>query len=244
MRGGREGADAGPWRLVHIVRRRVPSRRLWPWLASAAAVAALVFGLLWATPLFAVKDVRVFGTEVLDAAEVASAADDYLERSILRADLDVIAAEIASLPPVKSVEVSRSWPTSIHIRVTEREPHLAVSSGGETFLMVDSTGVVFDEVTEIPASIWNVELAAPGPDDLATGETLAVLQALPSDLADMVERVEALSPASVTLYLEDGRTLQWGDGADNDEKIRVALRLLESGYEHVDVSAPDAPSVS
>lgn len=208
------------------------------------AVAVLAFVLLWATPLFAVKDVRVSGTSVLDPAEVASAADDYLDRSILRADLDAIAAEVASLPPVKSVEVSRSWPTAIRIEVTERDPYLAVPSGGETFLMVDSEGVVFDEVAEIPESTWNVELDSPGPEDLATAETIAVLQALPSDLADEVEHVETPSPAAVTLYLEDGRTLTWGDGSKNDEKALVAVRLLESGYEHVDVSAPDAPSVS
>lgn len=242
MRARRE--DQGPWRLVHVVRRRVPGRRLWPWCLSVAAVVAIALGIVWATPVFAVKDVRVSGTSVLDPAEVASAADDYLDQSILRADLDAIAAEVASSPPVKSVDVTRSWPTVILIRVTEREPYLAVPSGEETFLMIDSEGVVFDEVDEIPASIWNVELGSPGPDDLATAETIEVLQSLPSSLADKVERVEAPSPAAVTLRLEDGRTLRWGDGSANDDKARIALRLLESGYEHVDVSAPDAPSVS
>ncbi|WP_051325420.1 cell division protein FtsQ/DivIB [Glycomyces tenuis] len=242
MRARRE--DQGPWRLVHLVRRRVPGRRLWPWGLAVVAVVSLAFGTVWATPLFAVKEVRVSGTSVLDPAEVASAADDYLDQSILRADLDAIAAEVASSPPVKSVDVSRSWPTAILIEVTEREPYLAVPSGEETFLMIDSEGVVFDEVAEIPESIWNVELDAPGPGDLATTETIAVLRSLPSALADAVERVETPSPAAVTLYLEGGRTLKWGDGSANEEKARVALRLLESGYEHVDVSAPDAPSVS
>ncbi len=242
MRARRE--EPGSWRLVHLVRRRVPSRRLRLWSLVAVALAALAFGILWATPMFAVKDVRVSGTSVLDPAEVASAADDYLERSILRADLEAIAAEVASLPAVKSVDVSRSWPTGIRIAVTERDPYLAVPSGEETFLMVDSEGVVFNEVTEIPTSIWNAALDTPGPDDPATVETIAALQGLTSDLADKVERVETPSPAAVTLYLEDGRTVAWGDGTRNDEKTRVALRLLESGYEHVDVSAPDAPSVS
>jgi cell division protein FtsQ len=242
MRARRE--DQSPWRLVHLVRRRVPGRRLWPWGLAVAAVAVIAFVLVWATPMFAVKEVRVSGTSVLDPAEVAAAADEYLDRSILRADLDAIAAEVASSPPVKSVDVSRSWPTAILIEVTEREPYLAVPSGEETFLMVDSEGVVFDEVDEIPESIWNVELDAPGPGDLATVETIAVLRSLPSSLAEEVERVETPSPAGVSLHLEDGRTVEWGDGSDNDEKARVALRLLESGYEHVDVSAPDAPSVS
>ncbi|MCH7231892.1 FtsQ-type POTRA domain-containing protein [Glycomyces sp. L485] len=244
MRGRPEETDQDLWRLVHVVRRRMPRRVLLLWTAAVIALAAIAFGIVWAAPLFAVKDVRVAGTSVLDPAEVASAADDYLDQSLLRADLGAIASEVASQPAVKSVEVSRSWPSSIRIEVTERDPYLAVPSGGETFLMVDSEGVVFDEVPELPESIWNVELREPGPDDLATVETLKVLQSLPRDLADEVERVETPSPAAVTLNLADGRILVWGDGSENDEKSRVATRLLESGYEHVDVSAPDAPTVS
>jgi cell division protein FtsQ len=242
MRARRE--EPGPWRLVHVVRRRVPARRLRPWGLVAVALAVISFGVVWATPMFALEDVRVSGTSVLDPAEVAAAADEYRGQSVLRVDLEAIAAEVASLPAVKSVDVSRSWPTGVRIEVTERDPYIAVPSGEETFLMVDSEGVVFDEVAEIPESIWNVQLDTPGPGDPATEETVAALQSLPSDLADKVERVETPSAAAVTLYLEDGRTVAWGDGSQSEEKTRVALRLLESGYEHVDVSAPDAPSVS
>ncbi len=226
------------------MRRRLPGRRLRWLLLAVAATLVLAFVLVWTTPLFALKEVRVSGTGVLDPGEVAEAADEYLDRSILRADLEAIADEVASLPAVKSVRVARSWPRSVLIEVTERDPYLAVPSGDETFLMVDSEGVVFDRVGEISESIWKVELAEPGPDDLATLETLAVLQALPSGLADEVERVSTPSPAAVTLQLEGGRTLVWGDGSQNDKKARVADRLLASGYEHVDVSAPDAPTVS
>ncbi|GAB3223402.1 hypothetical protein GCM10027447_11100 [Glycomyces halotolerans] len=244
MRGRREQTDQGPWRLVHVVRRGVPGRRARLWLIGIVAVVATALIVVLTTPPFAVKDVRVTGTSILDPAVVAEAADGSLDRSILLADLDAIASEVASLPEVKSVDVARSWPSGVLIKVTEREPYLAVPTGDETFLMVDSEGVVFDEVAEISETIWNVDLAAPGPDDLATRESIQVLQSLPSDLADEVERVETPSPAAVTLYLEGGRTLVWGDGSRNDEKSRIADRLLASGYEHVDVSAPDAPTVS
>jgi cell division protein FtsQ len=246
LEGGREimlGREQMHY-LVHVMRRRMPNKRARLLLAAALAFAVLAFGIVWATPLFAVKQVEVTGTDVLDPAEVATAADEYLDRSILRADLDAIAGQVASLPAVKAVEVTRSWPSAVLIAVTERNPYLAIPVGGETFLMADSEGVVFDEADEIPDSIWIVQLDDPGPGDLATLETLKVLQSLPSDLADEVERVESPSPAAVTRYLEGGRTLTWGDGSENDKKARVATRLLAGGYQHVDVSAPDAPTVS
>jgi cell division protein FtsQ len=244
MRGPENTSEAGPWRLVHVVRRKLPDRRL-RWIAvSVLAFLLLAFVIVWTTPLFEVKRIEVTGTSVLTPDEVAALGEDAVGRSVLGADLDAIAAAVAKLAPVASVEVTRAWPDAVSVAVTEREPYMAVPVDDETFLMVDSEGVVFDETADPPGSIWRVELAEPGPDDLATIETLTVLQSLPAALADEVEHVAAPSPAGITLYLEDGRTLRWGDGSESEQKAEVADRLLAGGYEHVDVSAPDAPTVS
>jgi len=244
MRGPENTPEPGPWRLVHVVRRGMPNRRL-RWISiGVLAVLVLAFVTVWTTPLFEVKRIEVTGTSVLDPDEVAALGQDAVGGSVLGADLDAIATAVAALAPVKSVDVTRAWPDAVSVAVTEREPYMAVPVDDETFLMVDSEGVVFDETATAPGSIWRVELADPGPDDLATVETLTVLQALPADLADEVEHVESPSPAGVTLYLEDGRTLRWGDGSQSEQKAEVADRLLAGGYEHVDVSAPDAPTVS
>lgn len=227
-----------------MVRRKLPDRRL-RWIAvSVLAILLLAFVIVWITPLFEVKRIEVTGTSVLTPDEVAALGEDAVGRSVLGADLDAIAAAVAKLAPVASVEVTREWPDAVSVAVTEREPYMAVPVDDETFLMVDSEGVVFDETAAPPGSIWRVELAEPGPDDLATIETLTVLQSLPAALADEVEHVAAPSPAGITLYLEDGRTLRWGDGSESEQKAEVADRLLAGGYEHVDVSAPDAPTVS
>ncbi|MEV3935718.1 FtsQ-type POTRA domain-containing protein [Glycomyces sp. NPDC049804] len=244
MRGPENTSEAGPWRLVHVVRRQLPNRRLRWIAASVLAFLLLAFVIVWTTPLFEVKRIEVTGTSVLTPDEVAALGEDAVGRSVLGADLDAIAAAVAKLAPVASVEVTRAWPDAVSVAVTEREPYMAVPADDETFLMVDSEGVVFDETAAPPGSIWRVELAEPGPNDLATIETLTVLQSLPAALADEVQHVAAPSPAGITLYLEDGRTLRWGDGSESEQKAEVADRLLAGGYEHVDVSAPDAPTVS
>jgi cell division protein FtsQ len=244
MRGPDEATGPGPWRLVHVVRGRISGGRL-RWIAAGLpALALLSFAIVWTTPMFEVERVEVTGTSVLDPAEVAALADSAVGRSVLGADLEGIAEAVAELAPVASVDVARSWPDALRVAVTEREPYMAVPNTEETFLMVDSEGVVFDETASAPESIWRVELADPGPDDLATIETLAVLESLPPGIADEVGHVESPSPAGITLFLDDGRTLRWGDGSEPEQKAEVADRLLASGYEHVDVSAPDAPTVS
>ncbi|PRY62194.1 cell division protein FtsQ/DivIB [Glycomyces artemisiae] len=244
MRGSEDPAGPGPWRLVHVVRRGLPDKRLRYTVLGLLALFLASLLVLWTVPWFQVQRIEVEGTSVLDPAEVQALGQGALGDPLLGADLDSLASAVAGLAPVKSVDVTRSWPDALRVDVTEREPYMAVPSGDETFLMVDSEGVAFDETDSPSGSVWIVELDDPSPDDLATVETLKVLESLPASLADEVEHVESPSPAGVTLFLEGGRTLTWGDGSEGEQKAEVADRLLAVGYEHVDVSAPDAPTVS
>ncbi|WP_112133866.1 cell division protein FtsQ/DivIB [Glycomyces dulcitolivorans] len=244
MRGSDNPTEPGPWRLVHVVRRGLPNKRLRFAVVGALALLLIVFTVLWTVPWFEVQRIEVAGTAVLDPAEVQALGQGALGDPLLGADLDALASAVAALAPVKSVDVTRSWPDALRVDVTERKPYMAVPTGEETFLMVDSEGVAFDESDSSSGTQWIVEIDDPSPDDLATVETLAVLESLPASLADEVEHVESPSPAGVTLFLEGGRTVTWGDGSEGDQKAEVVDRLLAVGYEHVDVSAPDAPTVS
>ncbi|GAA2284971.1 hypothetical protein GCM10009853_044700 [Glycomyces scopariae] len=244
MRGSDDTTEPGSRRLVHVVRRGLPDKRLRFAVVGVLALLLVAFTVLWTVPWFQVRQIEVTGTTVLDPAEVQALGQGALGDPLLGADLDALASAVAALAPVKSVDVSRSWPDALRVDVTERKPYMAVPTGEETFLMVDSEGVAFDESDSPSGSVWMVELDDPSPDDLATVETLAVLESLPAKLADEVEHVESPSPAGVTLFLEDGRTVTWGDGSEGEQKAEVVDRLLAVGYEHVDVSAPDAPTVS
>ncbi|RRS01968.1 cell division protein FtsQ/DivIB [Glycomyces terrestris] len=244
MRGSDNPAGSGTRRLVHVVRRGIPDKRLRLAVAGVLALLLAAFTVLWTVPWFEVRRIEVAGTAVLDPAEVQALGQGALGDPLLGADLDALAADVAALAPVASVDVSRSWPDALLVEVTERTPYMAVPTGDETFLMVDSDGVAFDEADSPFGTHWIVELDDPSPDDLATIEALAVLESVPADLADEVEHVEAPSPAGITLFLEGGRTVTWGDGSEGEQKAEVVDRLLAVGYEHVDVSAPDAPTVS
>ncbi|GAA1669701.1 hypothetical protein GCM10009830_14380 [Glycomyces endophyticus] len=244
MRGSDNPTGPGSWRLVHVVRRGLPDKRLRFAVVGVLALVLVAFAVLWAAPWFEVKRIEVEGTAVLEPAEVEALGQASLGDPLLGADLDALASAVAALAPVASVEVTRSWPDALRVAVTERKPYMAVPTGEETFLMVDSEGVAFDESDSPSGTQWTVELDDPSPDDLATVETLAVLESIPPSLADEVEHVESPSPAGVTLFLEGGRTVTWGDGSEGEQKAEVADRLLAVGYEHVDVSAPDAPTVS
>jgi cell division protein FtsQ len=67
--------------------------------------------------------------------------------------------------------------------------------------------------------------------------------ALPSDLRDLLLRVEAPSESGVELVLTDGRRIVWGDATDSQQKARVAESLLAQPGKVIDVSAPGVVTV-
>ena len=138
-------------RTVRIARKRFV-RRQWArrWLAwrlvvAAVVVLVLVAGSAWlvfASSVLAVSGVRVEGTEVLEPRAVRRAAAVPTGSPLATVDLDAITRRVKGLAAVRSVDVSRSWPSSIRIDVTEREA-VAVVARGTTLRGLDATGVMF-----------------------------------------------------------------------------------------------------
>ena len=69
---------------------------------------------------------------------------------LARVDTDAVAARVGALPPVASVEVSRSWPGTLVIDVTERSPVAAVATP-TGFVLLDAAGVVVPDRRGAPA---------------------------------------------------------------------------------------------
>ncbi|GAA2517251.1 cell division protein FtsQ/DivIB [Pilimelia columellifera] len=247
------------WRLVRArtdavpdsVRRfsqRARRRRLRaaaPWL-TAFGVAALLAAGLWIvydSPLFGVRAVKVSGVAVLTPYEVSAAADIRLGRPLARVDLAAARQRVETLPAVERVEVSRDWPAVVRVRVWERTA-VAAAPSGRAFLLFDGAGVVFQQAPQRPAGLPLVRLARPGPADLPTTSALRVLTALPPELSRRVRELVVESPARITLRLLDGRVVFWGDAADSEAKARTTLALLSRQDRRIDVSAPDVVTTS
>jgi cell division protein FtsQ len=87
-------------------------------------------------------------------------------------------------------------------------------------------------------------LAHPGKGDPGTVAALSVLAALTPQLRDKLARLEAPSPAGITLVLSDDREIIWGDDTQNAAKAQVATALLNRPGSVIDVSAPDVVTVN
>ena len=237
---------------VRLARRRF-ARRQWSrrWLAwrrvlAVALGVGLVAGAVWLvffSSVLAVSGVRVEGTHVLTPSVVRRAAQVPLGGPLATADLAAVTRRVERLPAVKAVDVSRSWPDSVRIDVTERRAVAAVEQGGSGRLRgVDDQGVVFRSFRHRPARLPMIRSGrGAGPEALA--QAARVAGSLPPSVAAKVTYVEVRTVDSISLRLHSGRLVRWGSAEQSTDKSRVLAVLLDRKAASYDVSVPGQPVI-
>ncbi|MFI8823017.1 cell division protein FtsQ/DivIB [Streptomyces sp. NPDC053431] len=234
-------------------RLRVPAPRV---LLTALAALALAVGTVWAlygSGWFRVEKVSTSGTRVLTPGEVERIAAVPVGAPLVSVDTDAIEARLRKeLPRIAKVDVVRSWPHGIGLKVTERQPVLLLEKGGK-FTEVDSTGVRFATVPTAPRGVPRLVLDVAASPSLRRFDAERLLRVavgvtgeLPEKIAQDVRVVRITSFDSITLELGRGGTVFWGSGEDGPVKARVLTALMKATPKagHFDVSAPTAPASS
>ncbi|MFF2011324.1 cell division protein FtsQ/DivIB [Streptomyces sp. NPDC058195] len=243
-----------PARPPHPRRRVLPGRRTL--IVAGALVLLLVSGTVWAlygSSWLRVEEVRTTGVDVLTPGEVEAAAAVPVGSPLISVDTDAIADRLRQrLPRIDSVDVVRSWPHGIGLKVTERQPVLLIKKGAK-FIEVDAKGVRFATVDRAPGRVPLLELK---PDhsaslrrfggDRLVREAVRVAGELPRGVAGDTRVVRVTSYDSISLELTRGRTVFWGSGEGGPVKARVLAALMKAAPKagHFDVSAPTAPAAS
>lgn len=254
-RGERQQESSGP-----PPARRLRVRRLRTIIILAVALVFLSAGTVWllyGSQWLRVDSVSVSGTRVLTPEQVREAADVPVGSPLISVDTDAIEARLLrKLPRIDSVDVARSWPDGIGLKVTERTPVLLVQKGGN-FVEVDDEGVRFATVSEAPKGVPALELSLSQPDSRAAslrrfGEARLVREAvrvagdIPAAVAHATRSVKVRSYDDISLELEGGRTVAWGSSEKGAAKARTLAALMKAAPDarHFDVSVPTAPASS
>ncbi|MFJ8105363.1 cell division protein FtsQ/DivIB [Streptomyces sp. NPDC096132] len=257
-RGARQEESSGP----PLVRRLGP-RRLRMIIILALAVLLLGGGTAWVlygSSWTRVERVTVSGTDVLTPAEVREAAAVPVGTPLVSVDTGEIGARLrAKLPRIDEVEVTRSWPHGIGLKVTERKPVLLIQKGSN-FVEVDDEGVRFDTISEALKNVPLLEMALSSTgsggsgaaslrrfgEDRLVREAVKVAGDIPDAVAKRTRALKVRSYDDISLELADGRTVAWGSAEKGALKARTLSALMKASpaARHFDVSAPTAPSSS
>ena len=209
-------------------------------VTTLLALLGLAGWLLLGTGVLGVHDVAVTGTSRLDPAEVRSVAAIGAGTPLARLDTGAVADRLRRLPVVRTVDVERSWPRGVTIRVRERTA-AAVQARGPAYVLVDREGVAFAPVQRRPAGLPLVSAPVDaGPPALRAA--LDVLEQLTGPVREQVRQVRAATAEQVELRLTRGRTVLWGSTERGARKAAVLAVLISRKAQVYDVSAPDAPT--
>jgi cell division protein FtsQ len=251
-RGERQKLESGPPRPPLIGRLR-RLRRLIILLLAVLLTGTAAVWVLYGSPWLRTERVSVSGMRVLTAAQVREAADVPVGSPLISVDTDAIEARLLrKLPRIDSVDVVRSWPHGIGLKVTERTPVLIVKKGAN-FIEVDAKGVRFATVPDAPKGVPALELAVSRraalrrfPADRLVREAVRIAGELPGAVARDTRTVKVRSYDAVSLELTGGRTVEWGSVEKGPAKARTLLALMKADPEarYFDVSAPTAPASS
>ncbi|MGO1974323.1 MAG: cell division protein FtsQ/DivIB [Propionibacteriaceae bacterium] len=229
------------------VRRKLQRRRRVRRVLVALVLLALIGTGIWAvgfSSLLTADSVRVRGTEVLSADEVEQVAAVPVGTPMVRVDLPAVEARVGELAPIRDVAVERSWPHTVAITVTEREPVYALSQANSgvdlPYRLVDADGVAYIGVEKVPDGLLVAEVTGSDPAILA--DLALVADALPEKLAERVQKITAASPDSIQLELSKGVTVVWGSADQSELKAEVLTALMKQEADVYDVSAPANPA--
>nr|WP_249416626.1 FtsQ-type POTRA domain-containing protein [Streptomyces sp. TS71-3] len=235
----------------------VRRRRLLAALVALALLGGFSGWALYGSPWLRVQRVTVSGVRELTEQQVRDAAAVRFGVPLVSVDTDAVAERLRrALPRIDSVNVVRSWPHGIGLKVVERTPALLIAQDGK-FIEVDAKGVRFATVPVAPKRVPLLELqprrdgggAASlrrfGPPRLV-GAAVRVAADLPDAVARDGRVLKVRSYDSISVELTGGRTVVWGSEEQGAEKARVLSALMKAAprARHFDVSVPTAPAAS
>lgn len=231
-------AAAAPPRLGE---RAVKGLKLLVWLVVLTVASVALGLLLYFTPAMSARSLVVVGTGAVTRDEVVGVAQIQPGTPLLQIDTDAVADRVAGIRRVASARVQREYPSTLRITVVERVP-VVVKDYPDGPHLFDRDGVDFATAPP-PPGLPYIEVDNPGPTDPPTMAALDVMTALRPEVVAQVSRIAAPSVASITLTLNDGRTVVWGTTDRTDEKAEKLAALLTQPGRVYDVSSPDLPTV-
>lgn len=239
-------------------RRRRWWRRLRLPVAVLVVLAVLAAGtwLVGFSTVLTARSVSVEGATTLSTAEVEAAARVPFGVPLARLDTTAVADRVAGLAPVRTVSVTRRFPHSVVIRVTERTPAALLVGDSGVVRLVDTTGALYPPTGAVPDDLPVLVDSGVALDAAAVESAVTVLGALPAPVGAEVTAVVVTDDDAVLLDLriparvrpagrgaEVRRTLvRWGTAADTPLKARVLAVLLKTTTAPwLDLSAPSVP---
>jgi cell division protein FtsQ len=219
-----------------------------------AVVAVMVTAVF--SPLLDVDHVEVQGAESVSLDEVLEVAGVATGERMVEVDLAETRDALRSMVRVRSAHVTRDWPSTIRVVITEEVP-AAVLRGDERAVVVSTTGRVLDLAPDAVGGLVSIDVegsapwAAEGPGAEVPEGLLAaalVVHRMNDQLRAEVSSGQVTESGYLSFELTDGATVRFGAGGDLSAKLgateAVLSQVAPQCRQVIDVREPSRVTVS
>jgi cell division protein FtsQ len=234
-----------------MITRILSARRSKRIAASLSVGSVLVLGILTAvatfSPLLAIQQVSVIGTQRLNPDEIAKALSGQIGKPLPLLNQDEIASSLSGFTLIESFAATAVPPNELLVRVSERQALCIIEFQGALWLH-DPAGVRI-AIAEPSDLLPRVLITEEPTSSQRFKDSVDVLLALPVELLAEVEIIQANSRDDVQMSLRGnlGQRISWGDSSDAVLKSKVLQALIANNQGAIgvtfDVSSPNAPVV-
>lgn len=197
------------------------------------------------TPLLAIEQVVVSGTERIQSAEIVQALGELEGRPLTTVSSEEVATLLADFALIETFTMQAEPPNTLRLKIRERAPLVIMVRGGQNYLF-DAAGVQIsktEELGEYPFFDFNGDPAL----DPRFQVGIELLLSLPKETYAQVFSISVSSALTSKLQLRrQSLEVIWGSNEDALLKAEVLNSLIATGLDDnvtVDVSSPTSPVV-
>lgn len=224
------------------------------WLLAFIVIAAAFTIAVLEAPFFEADNVQISGTARTSEGAILDALDISDDQALLMFDTGHGAEQIAQLPWVRSVEVTRQWPSTVRVVVRERAVAATVGSpSGREWIVLAEDGVVVESrltpPTGVPLIIATTQIlgdAEIGGRLAGVERVLEIAHDLPLQLDPWVTTWSVDNDGRVIAQLVGSAHASFGAFEDHRTQFVSLASILDGGaplvcLERIDLTVGDTP---
>jgi cell division protein FtsQ len=186
--------------------RRIQLQRVLVLLRTGGLLATVVIGGFWAwrhtqsDARFAVRNIRVEGPVHTPRKSIENVTAQYAGMNLFQIDLARVQRDLGGLGWVRRIDIEKTIPDTLRIKITERVP-VALVRSGDRLLYVDDEGVTF---AELSPNVGDGDLplidGASGTELRRAVDLLLALRKGAPEIYSRVSEVRPIPPRGFALY--------------------------------------------
>lgn len=233
------------------------SRIAWRWwfIGALLAVIIVIVALLRA-PFFAISEVQLTGEARTSEGTILDVLAIPEGQALASYDVSGAEDEIALLPWVEQVDVTRGWPSTLRVQIRERVPAAAITAAaGREWVVVSNDGHVLERRLTPPSKVPLIVAARGIIENVQIGEVadealrpISVATNLPTQLLPWVDSWTVDGTGLVTAELVGSARALFGSETDNRTQFVSLASILSGGsslvcISEIDLTIGDTPVV-